>query len=108
MHQTRKGNQWYFGMKANIVVDARTGLTNSLVTTAANENDLNQASNLLHGDKHFVFADARYRGAEKRKELNAEAVQWRIAEQPGKLKKLRKYPRINKVILKTEYLKATS
>ena len=65
MHQTRKGNQWYFGMKAHIGVDARTGLTHSLATTAANEHDLNQASNLLHGDEQFVFADAGYRGAEK-------------------------------------------
>jgi IS5 family transposase len=107
MHQTRKGNQWYFGMKAHIGVDARTGLTHSLATTAANEHDLNQASNLLHGDEQFVFADAGYRGAEKRKELTTDAVQWHIAEQPGKLKRLRKHPRINKVILKTEYLKAS-
>ncbi len=107
MHQTRKGNQWYFGMKAHIGVDARTGLTHSLATTAANEHDLNQASNLLHGDEQFVFADAGYRGAEKRKALNTDAVQWHIAEQPGKLKRLRKHPRINKVILKTEYLKAS-
>ncbi len=57
MHQTRKGNQWYFGMKAHIGVDARTGLTHSLATTVANEHDLNQASNLLHGDEQFVFAE---------------------------------------------------
>ncbi len=107
MHQTRKGNQWYFGMKAHIGVDARTGLTHSLATTAANEHDLNQANNLLHGDEQFVFADAGYRGAEKRKALTTDAVQWHIAEQPGKLKRLRKHPRINKVILKTEYLKAS-
>ena len=107
MHQTRKGNQWHFGMKAHIGVDARTGLTHSLTTTAANEHDLNQASNLLHGDEQFVFADSGYRGAEKRKELNTDAVQWHIAEQPGKLKRLRKHPRINKVMLKTEYLKAS-
>ncbi len=103
MHQTRKGNQWYFGMKAHIGVDARTGFTHSLATTAANEHDLNQASNLLHGDEQFVFAE-RSREA---KELNKDAVQWHIAEQPGKLKRLRKHPRINKVILKTEYLKAS-
>ena len=41
MHQTRKGNQWHFGMKAHIDVDARTGLTHSFTTTAANEHDLN-------------------------------------------------------------------
>ena len=46
MHQTKKGNQWYFGMKAHIGVDARTGLTHSFTTTAANEHDLNQAEHL--------------------------------------------------------------
>jgi len=45
MHQTKKGNQWHFGMKAHVGVDARTGLTHSLTTTAANEHDLNQAKN---------------------------------------------------------------
>ncbi len=48
MHQTKKGNQWHFGMKAHIGVDAKSGLTHSLVTTAANEHDLNQLGNLLH------------------------------------------------------------
>ncbi len=46
MHQTKKGNQWHFGMKAHIGVDAKSGLTHSLVTTAANEHDLNQRSTL--------------------------------------------------------------
>ena len=58
MHQTKKGNQWYFGMKAHIGVDAKSGLTHSLETTAANEHDLNQVGNLLHGKEEFVFADA--------------------------------------------------
>lgn len=65
MHQTKKGNQWHFGMKAHIGVDARTGITHSFTTTAANEHDLNQAGELLHGDEQFIFADAGYRGAEK-------------------------------------------
>ncbi|MDX5578883.1 IS5 family transposase, partial [Escherichia coli] len=58
MHQTKKGNQWHFGMKAHIGVDAKSGLTHSLVTTAANEHDLNQLGNLLHGEEQFVSADA--------------------------------------------------
>jgi IS5 family transposase len=57
MHQTKKGNQWHFGMKAHIGVDAKSGLTHSL-TTAANEHDLNQLGNLLHGEEQFVSADA--------------------------------------------------
>jgi len=59
MHQTQKGNQWHFGLKALIGVDARTGLTHSFSTTAANEHDLNQAEQLLHGEKAFIFTDAR-------------------------------------------------
>jgi IS5 family transposase len=62
MHQTKKGNQWYFGMKAHIGVDAKSGLTHSLVTTAANEHDLNQVGKLLHGDEEFISADAGYQG----------------------------------------------
>ncbi len=62
MHQTKKGNQWHFGMKAHIGVDAKSGLTHSLVTTAANEHDLNQPGNLLHGEEQFVSADAGYQG----------------------------------------------
>ncbi|BBB27104.1 IS5 family transposase [Amphritea japonica] len=107
MHQTKKGNQWYFGMKAHIGVDARTGLTHSFTTTAANELDLNQAEHLLHGKEQFIFADSGYRGAEKREELKATKADWQIAEIPSKVKALKKHPRINKIPLKTEYLKAS-
>ena len=106
MYQTKKGNQWHFGMKAHIGVDARTGLTHSLTTTAANEHDLNQASNLLHGEEAFVFADAGYRGAENRVELEGYETEWFIAENPRKVKELKKHPRKNKKPLKLEYLKA--
>lgn len=107
MHQTKKGNQWHFGMKAHIGVDARTGITHSFTTTAANEHDLNQVDQLLHGEEAFIFADAGYRGAEKRDELKDVSADWYIAEQPGKLKTLKKHPRINKVRIRTEYLKAS-
>lgn len=82
MHQTKKGNAWHFGMKAHIGVDARTGITHSFTTTAANEHDLNQAVELLHGDEQFIFADAGYRGAEKRDELKSVTADWHIAERP--------------------------
>lgn len=107
MHQTKKGNQWYFGMKAHIGVDARTGLTHSFTTTAANEHDLNQAKHVLHGDETYVFADSGYRGAEKREELKDFAVDWYIAEQPSKTKELKKHPRLNKKPIQLEYLKAS-
>jgi len=107
MHQTKKGNQWYFGLKAHIGVDARTGLTHSFTTTAANEHDLNQAEHILHGDETYVFADSGYRGAEKREELQDFAVDWYIAEQPSKTKTLKKHPRINKKPIHFKYLKAS-
>jgi IS5 family transposase len=107
MHQTKKGNQWHFGLKAHIGVDARTGLTHSFTTTSANEHDLNQAANLLHGDENFIFADAGYRGAEKRDELSDVTADWHIAEKPGKVRALKKHPRINKHKIRAEYLKAS-
>ncbi|MNF95327.1 Transposase DDE domain protein [compost metagenome] len=107
MHQTKKGNQWHFGMKAHIGVDAKSGLTHSLATTAANEHDLNQAGNLLHGKEDFVFGDAGYQGAHKREELAGVKVKWAIAERPGKVKALKKHPRKNKAVIQLERLKAS-
>jgi len=107
MHQAKKGNQWHFGMKAHIGVDARTGITHSFTTTPAHEHDLNQAGQLLHGDEQFIFADAGYRGAEKREELKSVTADWHIAERPEKIRALKKHPRKNKVPIQTEYLKAS-
>ena len=73
-------------MKQGTLVDAKSGLTYSLETTAANEHDLNQVGNLLHGKEEFVFADAGYQGAENREELADVKAQWAIAMRPGKLK----------------------
>lgn len=107
MHQTKKGNQWYFGMKAHIGVDAKSGLTHSLETTAANEHDLSQVGNLLHGEEAFVFADAGYQGAENREELADVKAQWAIAMRPGRLKELKKHPRKNKAVIAFERLKSS-
>ncbi|HDO1318397.1 IS5 family transposase [Aeromonas veronii] len=107
MHQTKKGNQWYFGIKAHIGVDAKSGLTHSLETTAANEHDLNQVGNLLHGEEAFVFADAGYQGAENREELADVKAQWAIAMRPGRLKELKKHPRKNKSVIAFERLKSS-
>lgn len=51
MHQTKKGSQWHFGMKAHIGVDERTGLVHTVVSTAANVADVTEVANLLHGRK---------------------------------------------------------
>jgi hypothetical protein len=58
MHQTKKGNQWYFGMKVHIGVDKDTGLIHSVEMTAANGHDLRPAADLLHGKEAVVYADA--------------------------------------------------
>jgi IS5 family transposase len=80
-HQTKKGNQWHFGMKAHIGVDADTGITHTVVTTAANVADVTQAHALLHGDEKFVIGDAGYQGAAKRRRTwnVMPAGRWRCA-----------------------------
>ena len=88
MHQTQKGNQWFFGMKAHIGVDAESGLTHTVVTTAANVNDVTQAHALLHGRETDVFADAGYQGVGKRAENQGKAVTWHVALRPSKRKAL--------------------
>lgn len=92
MHQTKKGNQWHFGMKAHAGVDADSGLVHSVATTAANAHDVTQAHALLHGEETDVFADSGYRGVEKREEIQAQHpdVNWHIAMMPGKRKMLDK------------------
>lgn len=85
MHQTKKGNQWHFGMKAHIGVDAESGLVHSVVGTAANVNDVTQAGALLHGQETAAFGDAGYRGVDKREEApGAEVARGHAARQaPG-------------------------
>ena len=84
MHQTKKGNQWHFGMKAHIGVDAQSGLVHTVIGTAANVNDVTQGHALLHGEEQVVFADAGYQGASKRPD--ATGVDWHVAMRPGKRK----------------------
>ena len=60
MHQTRKGQQWYFGMKMHIGVDSQTGLAHSARVTAANEHDKHSLPNLLHGNEKRVYGDSAY------------------------------------------------
>jgi IS5 family transposase len=82
MHQAKKANQWHFGMKAHIGVDADSGLVHSVIGTAANVSDVTQGHGLLHGQEEVVFADAGYQGADKRPE--ATGVHWHVAMRPGK------------------------
>jgi IS5 family transposase len=84
MHQTKKGNQWYFGMKAHIGVDAESGLVHTVTTTAANAADVTQTEHLLHGSEVAVYADAGYTGAEHR--VERKDISWHVAEKRGKVK----------------------
>jgi IS5 family transposase len=79
MHQAKKGNQYYFGMKAHIGVDDESGLVHSVAGTAANVANITQADKLLHRDENMVGADAGYTGVEKRTEHDGREVIWQIA-----------------------------
>ena len=92
MHQTKKGNQWYYGMKVNIGVDKDSGLIHSVVTTAANVHDLTPTAELLHGDEDVVYSDAGYLGIAKRPEMAGTAAEFRVAMRPGKRRALPNTP----------------
>lgn len=85
MHQTRKGNQWYFGAKAHTGTDADSGLVHSVTCTAANVADITETANLLHGQEQEVYLDAAYIGADKRDELKDRDLTWYIAEKRSKV-----------------------
>ena len=84
MHQVKKGNEWYFGMKMHVAVDDSLGLIHSLTTTAANVHDITEVDQLLHGQEERVWGDAGYQGIEKRAEHEGREVDWFIAMPPGK------------------------
>jgi IS5 family transposase len=88
MHQTRKGQQWYFGMKAHIGADRDSKLVHTVVVTAANVADITKTAELLHGHETQVHADAGYLGVEKRAEIVAlnRTMDWQIARKRGQLK----------------------
>ncbi len=106
MHQTKKGNQYYFGMKAHIGVDDESGLVHSVVGTAANVADVTQVDKLLHGNENMVGADAGYTGVEKRPEHEGREVIWQIAARRSSYKKLGKRSALYKAKRKIEKAKA--
>jgi IS5 family transposase len=107
MHQTKKGNQWHFGMKAHIGVDADSGLVHTVIGTAANVNDVTQASALVHGEESDVFADAGYQGVSKREETQDIDANWHVAMRPGKRKALDRSTPMGAVMDKLEHVKAS-
>ena len=104
MHQTKKGNQWHFGMKAHIGVDADSGLVHTVATTPANESDVEQVADLLHGKEKHVHADSGYRGAASR--VDREDLQWHIAARPSDIAK-RPEGRAKARVQKQEHRKAS-
>jgi IS5 family transposase len=104
MHQTRKGNQWYFGMKAHVGVDAESGLVHSLIGSAANVADVTQAHDLLHGEEQVAFGDSGYTGVGKRPERR-RTIDWHVAMKPGKRRALGKTP-LGQLYERIEGLKA--
>jgi transposase, IS5 family len=104
MHQTKKGNQWFFGMKAHIAVDAHSGLVHTVTTTAANEADVEQIGDLLHGKEEQVWADSGYRGAQTR--VDRDDLQWHIAARPSDIAKLPE-GRVKARVQKEEHRKAS-
>lgn len=69
MHQTKKGNQWHFGMKLHIGADGKTGLIHSASVTAANVHDSHEVPHLLHGNETRFYGDSAYRGKAQRERL---------------------------------------
>lgn len=83
MRQTRKGNQWYFGMKAHVGTDPR-GLVHSLVTTDAAQADINHVSDLLHGDETALYGDSAYSAAWLQETCRELGIAYRVNRR-GKL-----------------------
>jgi len=105
MHQTKKGKDWRFGMKAHIGVDLHTGLVHAVVGTAANVADVTQVASLLHGDEDLVLGDAGYQGVDKRDEHQGRDVQWFIAMRPSKIAQMNRG--LAQAQVKFEHMKAS-
>lgn len=90
MHQTKKGNQWFFGMKAHIGADAGTGYVHSVRCTAANVHDLDEVAHLVRDDDEVVYADAGYQGVQHRPDVAGDehlaGIRWQVAARKGVLK----------------------
>ncbi len=105
-HQTKKGNQYFFGMKAHIDADAESVLVHCVMGTAAHVTDVTQVDQLLHGEENAVCADAGYTGVEKRPEQTGREVIWQLAARRSTYKKLSKRSVLYKDRRKIEKAKA--
>ncbi len=105
MHSRKKGNQWYFGMKAHIGADAESGLVHPVRVTSGHVSDIAEGNTLLNGDESVAFGDAGYQGIEKRADATPD-ITWHVAMRPGKRKELDKDNEADVMIDKAEKLKA--
>lgn len=105
MKQSRKGQQWYFGMKCHIGVDIESGLVHTVKGTSGAVNDVVEANSLVRDSDREVFADAGYQGAGKRPDAR-EDVHWHIAMRPGKRRALDLSQPIEALTEKLEHVKA--
>ena len=106
MHQSKKGNDWHFGMKGHIGVDAASGLVHTVIGTAGNVADVCMAHALLHGAEKVVLADAGYTGVEKRQENLGKPVHWHVAMKRMKRRALPK-SRLGRLQEQLEVVKAS-
>lgn len=99
MHQTKKGGQWHFGMKAHIGVDAGTGYVHTVTGTAANVHDIEETHKLVREDDQVCYGDSGYIGAEKRKEFQEDEhlreIEFRANVRPSSIKTPATYEGIN-------------
>ncbi len=89
MHQTKKGNEWHFGMKMHIGTDDELGLVHSVTGTSANVHDITESEKLLHGEEERVRGDSGYRGIDKRPEHRDRDTNWQISMTPSKRRLLK-------------------
>jgi len=105
MHSSKKGNQWHFGMKAHIGVDADSGLVHTVRGTSGHVGDVTEGNSLLHGQETDAFGDAGYQGIDKRPDAKS-SVTWHIAMKPGKRRTLSKDKASDVLVNQLEKLKA--
>lgn len=99
MHQTKKGNQWYHGMKVHSGVDAGSGYVHTITGTAANVHDIDEASKLIRKYDEVVYGDSGYSGADKREEIRNDEhlskIEFRTNRRPSSIKVPGSYKGIN-------------
>ena len=95
MHQTKKGNQWYHGMKIHAGVDAGSGYVHTITATSANVHDIDEAAKLIRDDDEVIYGDSGYSGMEKRPEIESDEhlsqIEYRINVRPSSIKISKNY-----------------